>query len=67
LINQLGGVIDLGTYDEDDFYNFLDDNRKYIKSIGDRKKEKQERDAQLEAAGISTKKSKRKNRKKRRK
>ena len=37
LINQLGGVIDLGVYDEDDFYNFLNDNREYIKSIGDRK------------------------------
>lgn len=65
LINQLGGVIDLGTYDEDDFYNFLNNNREYIKSIGDRKKEKLERDAQLEAAGISTKKSKSKKRKKR--
>lgn len=66
LINQLGGVIDLGAYDEDDFYNFLNDNREYIKSIGDRKKEKQERDAQLEAAGVKTKKSKNKKRKKRR-
>lgn len=66
LINQLGGVIDLGVYDEDDFYNFLNDNREYIKSIGDRKKEKQERDAQLEAVGVKTKKSKNKKRKKRR-
>lgn len=67
LINQLGGVIDLGSYDEDDFYNFLNDNREYIKSIGDRKKEKQERDALLENAGIYSKKVKRKKRKKNKK
>ena len=67
LINQLGGVIDLGAYDEDDFYNFLNDNREYIKSIGDRKQEKKEREAQLESAGIKKKKSKSKKRKKRKK
>ena len=67
LINQLGGVIDLGSYDEDDFYNFLNDNREYIKSIGDRKKEKQERDALLENAGIHSKKVNRKKRKKNKK
>lgn len=65
LINQLGGVIDLAAYDEDDFYNFLNDNRDYIKSVGDRKKEKKERDEQLKAAGITSKSnSKSKKRKK---
>ena len=39
----------------------------YIKSIGDRKKEKQERDALLENAGIHSKKVKRKKRKKNKK
>lgn len=64
LINQLGGVIDLSSYNEDDFYKFLNDNREYIKSIGDRKKEKLERDAQLEAAGINIKKTKKRKNKK---
>lgn len=68
LINQLGGVIDLGAYDEDDFYNFLNDNREYIKSIGDRKKEKLERDEQLAAKGLLPKhKKKNKKRKHKRK
>ena len=67
LINQLGGVIDLSSYNEEDFYKFLNDNREYIKSIGDRKKEKLEREAQLQAAGINTKKTKRKKNKKRKK
>lgn len=68
LINQLGGVVDLAAYDEYDFYNFLNDNRDYIKSVGDRKKEKKERDEQLKAAGIITKhKSNSKKRKKRKK
>lgn len=58
LINKLGGVVDLGSYSEDDFYNFLNDNREYIKSIGDRKKEKKERDEALVASGIVTKKKK---------
>ena len=58
LINKLGGVIDIGAYSEDDFYRFLDDNREYIKSVGDRKKEKKERDEQLAAAGIAPKKKK---------
>jgi len=60
LINKLGGVIDIGAYTEDDFYGFLNDNREYIKSVGDRKKEKQERDEKLAAAGIKVKKSKKK-------
>ena len=63
LINKLGGVVDLGSYSEDDFYAFLNENREYIKSVGDRKKEKRERDEALEAAGIKPKK---KNKKKRR-
>lgn len=65
LINGLGGVIDLATYTEEDFYNFLNDNREYIKNVGDRKKEKKERNEQLKAAGIVPKKSKTKKRKKR--
>lgn len=52
LVNKLGGVVELATYDEDDFYNFLSDNRDIIKGVGDRKKEKKERDAQLEAQGL---------------
>lgn len=70
LVNKLGGVVELATYDEDDFYNFLNDNRDIIKGVGDRKKEKKERDAQLEAQGIlpqkKNSKSKNKKRKKRR-
>lgn len=66
LINKLGGVIDIGTYTEDDFYKFLDDNREYIKSVGDRKKEKKERDEAMSAAGIKPKKSKKKKHKKHR-
>lgn len=66
LINKLGGVIDIGTYSEDDFYNFLNSNREYIKSIGDRKKEKKERDERLIAAGVKPTKSREKKRKKRR-
>lgn len=65
LINNLGGVIDLATYTEEDFYNFLNDNREYIKNVGDRKKEKKEREEQLIAAGIVPQKSKKKKRKKR--
>lgn len=65
LINKLGGVIDLASYSEEDFYNFLNDNREYIKNVGDRKKEKKERDEQLKAAGIVPKKTKTKKRKKR--
>lgn len=45
LVNKLGGVVDLSTYTESDIYNFLDSNREYIKSVGDRKKEKKEREA----------------------
>ena len=65
LINNLGGVIDLATYTEEDFYNFLNDNREYIKNVGDRKKEKKEREEQQIAAGIVPQKSKKKKRKKR--
>lgn len=63
LVNKLGGVVELATYDEDDFYNFLNDNRDIIKAVGDRKKEKKERDAQLQAQGSlpQKKKSKTKN------
>lgn len=68
LINKLGGVIDIGAYSEEDFYKFLDDNREYIKSVGDRKKEKQERDEKMAAAGIvATKKKKSKKDKKNKK
>lgn len=45
LVNKLGGVVDLSTYTESDIYKFLDSNREYIKSVGDRKKEKKEREA----------------------
>jgi len=58
LFNKLGGVVDLAEYSEQDFYDFLNENREYIKNVGDRKKEKKERDAQLEAAGIQPKKKK---------
>ena len=58
LINKLGGVIDIGAYSEEDFYKFLNDNREYIKSVGDRKKEKKERDEAMAAAGIAPKKKK---------
>lgn len=37
--------MDLSTYTESDIYKFLDSNREYIKSVGDRKKEKKEREA----------------------
>ena len=51
-----------------EIYNFLNDNRDYIKSVGDRKKEKKEREEQLKAAGIITnRKSNSKKRKKRKK
>lgn len=66
-INKLGGVVELGAFTEQDFYDFLQDNRDVIKSYGDRKKERKERLAQMEAAGITLpKKSKNKKRKKRR-
>ena len=45
LVNKLGGVVDLSTYTESDIYKFLDSNREYIKSVGDRKKEKKKREA----------------------
>lgn len=63
LVNKLGGVVELATYDEDDFYNFLNDNRDIIKGVGDRKKEKKERDAQLEAQGLLSQKKKSKTKK----
>ena len=44
LVNKLGGVVELGTLSKEEVYNFLNDNREYIKSIGDRKKEKKLRD-----------------------
>ena len=55
-INKLGGVVELSAFSQDDFYNYLVENRDYIKSIGDRKKEKKERDAELAAAGLLPKK-----------
>lgn len=67
LVNKLGGVVELATYDEDDFYNFLNDNRDIIKGVGDRKKEKKERDAQLEAQGILPQKKNSKSKNKKRK
>jgi hypothetical protein len=44
LVNKLGGVIELSSLSKEDIYNFLNDNRDYIKSVGDRKKEKALRD-----------------------
>ena len=41
-INKLGGLVELASYSEDDFYQFLVENRDQIKSIGDRKKERRE-------------------------
>ena len=66
LINKLGGLVDIGAYSEDDFYSFLNENREYIKSVGDRKKEKKEREEQLAAVGIVPKKKHKKNKKHRR-
>lgn len=60
LINKLGGSTELSVYSEDDFYNYLNDSRDIIKAQGDRKKEKKERDAQLEAAGLKPVSSKKK-------
>ena len=39
-INKLGGLVELASYSEDDFYQFLVENREQIKSIGNRKKER---------------------------
>ena len=50
LINKLGGVIELTALTRDDVYNFLNDNRDFIKSVGDRKKEKKLRDQAAEQA-----------------
>lgn len=58
LVNKLGGVVELGSLSREDVYNFLNDNREYIKSIGDRKKEKKLRDQaaaeQADAVGKTT-------------
>lgn len=53
LINKLGGVIELSSLSKEDVYNFLNDNREYIKSVGDRKKEKKLRDKAAAAAAAS--------------
>lgn len=66
LINKLGGSIELAEYNSDDFFAFLDANRDYIKSVGDRKKEKAERDAQNGVSNNSSKKKKKHRNKKRR-
>lgn len=68
LVNKLGGVVDLSTYTESDIYEFLDSNREYIKSVGDRKKEKKEREAaqnkeQKSAINIGNHKQNRKHKK----
>ncbi len=69
LVNKLGGVVDLSAYSETDIYKFLDSNRDYIKSIGDRKKEKKEREAKLMGNSaqysVSSSKSKSKSKKRR--
>jgi hypothetical protein len=44
LINKLGGVVELSMLTSEDIYNFLEENRDVIKSVGDRKKEKKLRD-----------------------
>jgi len=41
-INKLGGLVELASFTEDDFYQFLVENRSQIKSVGDRKKERKE-------------------------
>lgn len=66
LINKLGGSIELAEYNSDDFFAFLNANRDYIKSVGDRKKEKAERDAQNGVSNNSSKKKKKHRNKKRR-
>ncbi len=63
LVNKLGGLVDIGAYSEEDFYNFLNDNHEYIKSVGDRKKEKKEREEALAAAGITPTKNKKRKKK----
>lgn len=74
LINKLGGVVELSSLSRDDIYNYLNDSRDYIKSVGDRKKEKKLRDeaaaAAAETSGTEahvTKESSGKARKKKRK
>lgn len=54
LVNELGGVIDLSEYSKEDITNFLRKNWDYIKSVGDRKKEKKAREETLEAEGQTT-------------
>lgn len=63
LVNKLGGLVDIGAYSEEDFYNFLNDNREYIKSVGDRKKEKKDREEALAAIGITPAKNKKRKKK----
>lgn len=60
LVNKLAGVVEVGAYTQQDFYDFLVESRDIIKSQGDRKKEKKERDDAMAAAGIKPKKSKKK-------
>ena len=55
LINKLGGVIEQTALTRDDVYNFLNDNRDFIKSVGDRKKEKKLRDQAAEQAAVEGK------------
>lgn len=54
LINKLGGVVELSMLTSQDIYNFLEENRDVIKSVGDRKKEKKLREEALAAAAAST-------------
>ena len=71
LVNKLGGVIELSSLSKEDIYNFLNENRDYIKSVGDRKKEKKLREqaaaeqAAAEGKPIPTAKATRTNKKKR--
>lgn len=66
LVNKLGGVVELGALTQEDVYNFLNDNREYIKSIGDRKKEKKLRDqAAAEGKTLPVTKAAKTNKKKR--
>lgn len=54
LINKLGGVVELSVMSKDDIYKFLNDNRDYIKSVQDRKKEKKLRDEAAAAEAAAT-------------
>lgn len=54
LINKLGGVVELSMLSSKDIYNFLEENRDIIKSVGDRKKEKKLRDEAQAASNTAS-------------